>query len=316
MEELYLEYKYIEFLSKWWKSNKYCNKVEVAALEPLLYKDNEFDIIDIINILKKFDFDVSITTNGYYLKNIADRLDKNSVNVIRVSWHSMDNDVYRDITGYGDLNTFIDSLSSAINNQLPISINRVLLKNYTSDIREQINFVDKYNLRLKLLDLYWTEEISDLYDKFYIPPQEVLKEFIEDGTIVFEETTSLGRNRVRYRTKNNSLIEYKNKETANRKNEHCLNCNSKLNCLEGYADYFRVFPNKKGTFCYMRPELDFDIFDEKGKLILENNDIFFKTPLRFCLVGKCNFNCGFPKESISWCLKRNRDFIFPKRTVK
>lgn len=64
----------------------------------------------------------------------------------------------------------------------------------------------------------------------------------------------------------------------------------------------------------MKPELDFLVFDENNEVVLQNNDIYKNTPLRLCVVGKCNFNCGFPKENISWCLKRNRDFIFPKRS--
>ena len=309
----FLNFNAIKNLARWWKNNNYCNKVEIAALEPFLYKNNEHDIIDVINLLQNFKFKLSITTNGILLKNFIDRLDKNSLDLIRVSWHSMDKSIYRYITSNGNYDEFIYSIISAINKQLPISINRVILKNYTLDIGEHINFIDKYKLRLKLLDLYYTEEIKDIYDKFYISPEEVLREFIENKTIIFDKNISAGRNRIIYKTKNNGIIEYKDKKTANKNNAECKDCKDKLNCLEGYADYFRVFPNKKGTFCYMRPDLDFIVFDENNEVILQNSDIYKNTPLRLCVVGICNFNCGFPKENISWCLKRNRNFIFPKR---
>ncbi len=210
----FLNFDAIKNLACWWKSNNYCNKVEIAALEPFLYKNNEHDIVDVINLLQNFKFKLSITTNGMLLKNFVDRLDKNSVDLIRVSWHSMNKFTYKSITSAGDYDEFISSLMSAINKQLPISINRVLLKNHTSDIREHINFIDKYKLRLKLLDLYYTEEIKDIYDKFYISPEEVLREFIEDKTIIFDKNIAAGRNRIIYKTKNNGIIEYKDKKNS------------------------------------------------------------------------------------------------------
>lgn len=109
-KELSLNFNAIKNLAHWWKNNNYCNKVEIAALEPFLYKNNVYDIVDVINLLQNFRFKLSITTNGILLKNFVDRLDKNSIDLIRVSWHSMDKCVYKYITSNGDYDEFISSL--------------------------------------------------------------------------------------------------------------------------------------------------------------------------------------------------------------
>ena len=57
----FLNFDAIKNLACWWKSNNYCNKVEIAALEPFLYKNNEHDIVDVINLLQNFKFKLSIS---------------------------------------------------------------------------------------------------------------------------------------------------------------------------------------------------------------------------------------------------------------
>lgn len=71
--------------------------------EPLLYKDGETDILDLIRAIKplkeKFGFELSLTTNGSLLKKYARDLKKAGLDRVTVSLHSLDPNQFSKITG-------------------------------------------------------------------------------------------------------------------------------------------------------------------------------------------------------------------------
>lgn len=292
-------------IADWWKESGGSSKVEIAALEPTLWKDGDRDICDIVKYLKENGFIVSITTNGSTLSKYSKSLKEAGVDLLRISWHSLDDDVFKDITGGGNQEIVVRGLLKSIELGINVKINRVLLRGYTKDIRDKVGLIDKYKLKIKLLDLYWTPSSNDFYEKYYISPQEVILNEL-DGFYLekVDNIEASGRSRVSYRTKNGGVVEYKVKESAEKNHEYCKECKFKDECLEGYGDYFRVFPDSSASLCYLRKDLatyDYSsIFKEE-------------TPLRFVLEGRCNFNCGFPGSKTSWCLKQGRGFSFPSR---
>lgn len=307
-----LSFNDIKKISSWWISKGGSKKVEIAALEPLLWKDNQYRIDDVVLLLKNMGFLVTMTTNASTLNNFASKLKNSGLDLLRISWHSLDKETYYSITGGGSLEKLLNGIYSAIESNLNIKINRVLLKGHTSDLHEQIDFVDKHHLKLKLLDLYWTPSIDENYKKYYISPTDALHPFMDLLTPYLREDNEITstRTRVNYLTVKSGLgkVEYKVKESAKKENSLCKSCNFKDECLEGYADYFRVFPNGDASLCYLRGDLSTKNYEN----LFISNDI----PLRFVLEGRCNFNCGFPGDNESWCLKQGRGFSFPKRENK
>lgn len=293
-------------LAHWWKDSCGNLTVEIAALEPMLWKEKDKNICDVVKELKSIGFVVTMTTNGSLLEKYADSLKKAELDLLRISWHSMDSLIFNKITGGGNLKTIERGVIEAINVGLPIKINRVLLKGFTFDLGSQIDFIDKYKLKIKLLDLYWTPSSASHYSDYYISPQEALFPFISKlGYKQLNELTTSKRKRYTFQTQNGGSVEYKIKETAKKTHTNCLNCSFITECLEGYGDYFRVFPDKSGSLCYLRKDLQSYDFDS----ILQNKNM----PLRLVLEGRCNFNCGFPNSASSWCLKQDRGFLFPNR---
>lgn len=322
MSHQYLSFEKINNLACWWLENSKSRNIEIAALEPLIWKSSDHNIIDVVRVFKEKGFYVSMTSNGAYLKKYALLLKDAGLDLLRVSWHSMDEEIYKNVTGGGKLHKLLDGLSEASSCNLNISINRVLMKGYTDDLAQQIEYVDKYKLRLKLLDLYWTEDSAIDYLHYYISPQDVLNKYISDRKIFLLEDKNFkhGRERIRYSTKNGGVIEYKLQSTVNRP-PICESCFQKENCLEGFGDYLRIFPNGEASLCYLRNDLGTTFF--KGDHISIESDFMNSTlaehintiPLRIVLEGRCNFNCGFPKSTSSWCLKQGRGFIFPTRKL-
>lgn len=303
-----LSFKDIEEIAKWWKSANGNKKIEVAALEPLLWKDEKYEISDLIKMLKSMDFHVSMTSNGATLEKHAEKLKNAGLDLLRVSWHSLDKEIFERITGGGRLESVRKGIIKSLESGLDLKINRVLLKNYTQDLGDHIAFADLYKLNIKLLDLYWTPSGASLYEKYYIAPMDALSPFLDQLHLIEVKSANgeSGRKRRKFKTQNNGLIEYKIKESAVKNNSICVSCQFKQECLEGYGDYFRIFPNKNAALCYLRDDLSttsYETIFQDGKM-----------PLRLVLEGRCNFNCGFPNEEASWCLKQGKGFSFPNRS--
>lgn len=261
-----------------------------------------------------------MTTNGSFLYRYAENLKLAGIDLVRISWHSMDDKLYRIITGGGKLSLLLDGLEKSVDCNLPMSINRVLMNGYLDDLQAHIEYIDKYKLRLKLLDLYWTEDSKNDYEEYYISPDKAL-ERISPNLLTQDNTFShsYGRNRVRYITPQGGIVEYKLKETVNRP-AICDNCHLKSNCLEGFGDYLRLYPDGKAALCYLRDDLAVEFFNSNDEFQLNNefyhnclSQFIHNIPLRLVLEGRCNFNCGFPTSKKSWCLKQGKGFFFPTR---
>lgn len=307
----------------WWKENNGLMQVEVAALEPLLWREDGLRIGHVVAALKEMGFRVSMTSNGSLLSQHAESLREAGLDLLRLSWHSMSPDIYRKITGGGSLEKLVEGIRAGIGCSLNMSLNRVLLKGYTDDLYEQIDFVDQHQLRLKLLDLYWTAESATEYEKYYISPEEALSESAIPGylELMQDDRQQRGRSRMRYLTPRRGLVEYKLKSTAKKDNDVCSFCTKKSNCLEGYGDYFRVFPEGRSSLCYLRQDLAYSTYDKDTFFIpdsepwgREMRKTVESIPLRLVLEGRCNFNCGFPDSSSSWCLKQGKGYQFPDRS--
>lgn len=65
-------------LAHWWKDSYGNLSVEIAALEPMLWKEKDKNICDVVRELKNIGFVVTMTTNGSLLEKYADSLKKQS----------------------------------------------------------------------------------------------------------------------------------------------------------------------------------------------------------------------------------------------
>ena len=152
-----LSYAHIMALADAWRDMGGNPEVEIGALEPLLWRDGQYRIHDMVSMLTERGLKVSMTTNGQLLDIFAENLSRAGLSLIRTSWHSTNPLMFREISGgYGDYNRFMRGVMLALESGIKIAFNRVLLKGYTDDISEQLLFVERYKSRLKLYTLMWT----------------------------------------------------------------------------------------------------------------------------------------------------------------
>lgn len=310
------------------------NQLELAALEPTLWHDKHADIADLVMTLKQLCVKdripiVSITSNGINLKQFIPRLKNASVDKIRISWHTCDAAVFSDISGQNKYSIFKESIDTAVKQRLNVSFNRLLLKNYINDLPQQLEYIEKYQLSLKLYDLYWTDKISNIYESYYISVNEVIERYIKPITRRMETTNTHGvRTRTLYYLTGGGVVQTKDVDKTE-KPSVCRTCPYESVCLESYGDYLRIDTDLCAFPCYLRRDLGFslqpylqgyvfDIQNFKKKLdeLFSDLDIQKRTQvrLRYILTPCCNCNCCFPGTDIQWCLKSDGGYRFAKRT--
>jgi cyclic pyranopterin phosphate synthase len=102
------------------------------------------------------ELDLSLTTNGIFLEELAEPLARAGLDRVNVSLDSLRPEVYRAITGgrEGDLEKVLAGIDAAITAGLdPIKLNVVVLKENEAEIDDLIDFCREKGLILQLIQL-------------------------------------------------------------------------------------------------------------------------------------------------------------------
>ena len=126
------------------------NKIKLTGGEPLLRPD----IIDIISRIAPHTSELSLTTNGYLLKNLASPLKKAGLHRVNVSLHSIDSSTFKRITGISGVVQVKQGITAAINARLhPVKINMVVLKGINNtEIPQMIDYSAQQGAILQLIE--------------------------------------------------------------------------------------------------------------------------------------------------------------------
>jgi cyclic pyranopterin phosphate synthase len=107
-------------------------KVRITGGEPLVRKNLPF-LIESISSIKGIE-DISLTTNGMRLKQLAGSLADAGLNRVNVSLDSLHADRYRQITRGGDLYAVLDGIQEAERTGLlPVKINMIPMRGINDD---------------------------------------------------------------------------------------------------------------------------------------------------------------------------------------
>ena len=321
-----LSYAHIMAIADVWHEMGGTSEVEIGALEPLLWRDEQYRIHDVVGALTERGFKVSMTTNGQLLDIFAENLSRAGLSLIRTSWHSTDPLMFREISGgYGDYNRFMRGITLALESGIKIAFNRVLHKGYTDDIPEQLSFIERYKSRLKLYTLLWTPQSASTHDAFYQDWHPVVRKSVLPRTLkIVRVRKQLGRGRLRFHLVGGGSVEVKLGDKLDRSMHHCVSCSFKNECEEGFGDYVRVDPRLHLYFCYMRRDLGFQIPEYFGRPealkqklqeaigTVDVESLLAIAPLRLTVTPFCNFNCRAPGAERGWCMEEPGEFVYPK----
>lgn len=141
-------------------------KIRLTGGEPLVRRG----FINLCKQISKIDEieDIAITTNGVYLKDMADELFENKVRRINFSLDTLIKEKYNDVTRRNDFDKTMESLFYAIKKGFKVKINVVLIGGFNDDeIQDFVNLANDYDLEVRFIELMQIGETANWSkDKF------------------------------------------------------------------------------------------------------------------------------------------------------
>ena len=125
-------------------------KVKITGGEPLM----RGDIVDIITRLSPLLSEISLTTNGFRLNDLARDLKAAGLARVNVSLHTLNSGVYKRLCGVDLMPSVIQGIEGAVKAGLnPVKVNMVVLKGYNeNEIDDMIDFCARAGAILQLIE--------------------------------------------------------------------------------------------------------------------------------------------------------------------
>lgn len=149
-------------------------KIRLTGGEPLVRRG----FINLCKQISKIDEieDIAITTNGVYLKEMADELFENKVRRINFSLDTLIKEKYNDITRRNDFDKTMESLFYAIKKGFKVKINVVLIGGFNNDeIEDFVNLANEYELEVRFIELMQIGETANWSKDKFISNKIVLE---------------------------------------------------------------------------------------------------------------------------------------------
>jgi len=157
------------------------DEFKLTGGEPLLRKD----VIDIVEkIAEVKPKDLSMTTNGFLLKDFAKDLSEAGLMRVNVSLPSLNRERYRIITGIDGLENVLKGIDEAYNYNLkPITLNVVLLRDINdNEYKDFIEFAQRYEAKVRFIELEPIVLNTEVFNKLYVSIDNIVK-YLEERSV-------------------------------------------------------------------------------------------------------------------------------------
>jgi len=148
------------------------SRVKLTGGEPLLRKE----IVEIVRGINGLEglTDLSMTTNGAYMKGLAKDLKKAGLNRVNVSLPTLDPNIYNNLMG-GDLEDALEGVKAAVEAGLhPVKLNMLVLKNVNDgEIEKLIQFAAQTGTILQLIELEPINLSKKYYARYHLGLDEI-----------------------------------------------------------------------------------------------------------------------------------------------
>ncbi|MGB6606680.1 MAG: GTP 3',8-cyclase MoaA [Atribacterota bacterium] len=155
-------------------------KVRITGGEPLVREG----IVDFIRHLRKINKleDISLTTNGFFLPEYAEKLKDAGLNRVNISLDSLQEEKYKKITRGGSLEKALKGIDSALKaGLLPIKINTVLIRGINDDeVEDFVRLTLGRPLNIRFIEFMPSgEEVINEFEDEFISVQEIKEKLIK-----------------------------------------------------------------------------------------------------------------------------------------
>jgi len=150
-------------------------KVKLTGGEPTVRED----IIEIVRRIKPYVIDLSMTTNGSKLKELARPLARAGLDRVNVSLHSLKPEVYKRITGVDMLDVVLEGIEEAVKYLSPVKLNMTVMRGLNEDeIWDMVEFAARTGTVLQLIELEAPREMTEtaFFRKYFYPLKPVERE--------------------------------------------------------------------------------------------------------------------------------------------
>jgi len=150
-------------------------KVRFTGGEPLIVKDISKIIYNASQV--KGIKDISLTTNGIFLKDKIDELKKAGLNRVNVSMDTLKEDKYEGITGRSYLKKVKEGIEVCLDKGItPVKINVVLMKGINLDeVDEFIKIAEKMPIDVRFIELMPIGAGTELFKNHFIPYKDIVE---------------------------------------------------------------------------------------------------------------------------------------------
>ena len=152
-------------------------KIRYTGGEPLIIKDIEKLIYE-TSIIPGIE-DISITTNGIMLYDMAEGLKKAGLKRVNISLDTLNEDKYRSITRGGDINKVLKAIEKCIEiGMTPVKLNVVLIKGLNDDeVLDLINLTKEMPIDVRFIELMPIGEGARYYAEGKMSSEEVINDY-------------------------------------------------------------------------------------------------------------------------------------------
>ncbi|MGC9210124.1 MAG: GTP 3',8-cyclase MoaA [Acidilobus sp.] len=148
--------------------------------EPLLRSD----IVDVVSSIREGAgkrADLSMTTNGYLLARLAQRLAAAGLNRVNVSLHSLNREHYRAITGVDGLDHVLDGLRESAKAGLKVKVNVTVTRINVNDVWDVIMFASEMGFKVQLIELQPVNLGMKVFSNQHVPLDQIEERLLAMG---------------------------------------------------------------------------------------------------------------------------------------
>ena len=160
-------------LVAWLTGETGINRVRLTGGEPLIRR-GVVDLVARLSIVPQIE-EVTLTTNGSLLAEMAEGLKSAGLNRVNISLDSLDPDRFAKITRGGDLRKTLEGIEAAIAAGLtPVKLNAVLQRStWKQDVPQLLDFAAEKGLEIRFIELMRTGTGREWCDSEFISAHEV-----------------------------------------------------------------------------------------------------------------------------------------------
>lgn len=207
-------------------------KVRLTGGEPLIKRN----ITGLIRMLRGIDGleEISMTTNGIFLKGIAGRLKQSGLDRVNISIDTLKKEKFKAITGFDGLDDVWQGINESLEaGLLPVKLNVILMRGINDD--EAVDFAQltlDYSLIVRFIELFSANKRSTELSHSFLKSDEVKKNITACLGVLSETSEIKGNGPARYYKLDNSkgAIGFISSSSGN----FCDGCNRiRIDCAGG-----------------------------------------------------------------------------------